>query len=100
MEQSNQSLDKSTQTTQRMKEMVYLNLEAVVKELPHKKIMKSDNTVNELWATYVELKTNYRPFATDVFTKEKPEVAVGDIITLQISTGNYKLRMRNKRDSD
>jgi len=99
MEQPNQSLNQSTQTAQKMKEMVYLDLEAVVKELPRHKIMKNkDNTVNELWATYVELRTNYRPFATDVFTKEKPDVAVGDIVTLQISTGNYKLRMRNKRE--
>lgn len=83
------------------KPLVIINVEATVKEKPQLKTITTEKGEKiELYRTYVEVHTDYRPFYTDVYTKEEPNVDVGEMIDVQISTTDYKVRLPKQRTDD
>ena len=78
--------------TSNLKPLAVVKLNATVIEEPSQKQVGTDI----LWRTYCTINTAYRPFNTDIFTKEKPEVNVGDTIDIELTSYNYKLRMKRQ----
>ena len=74
------------------KPLAVVGLTATVIEEPSQKQVGTD----VLWRTYCTINTAYRPFNTDIFTKTKPEVNVGDEIAIELTSYNYKLRMKRQ----
>ena len=78
--------------TSNLKPLAVVSLNATVIEEPSQKQVGTDI----LWRTYCTINTAYRPFNTDIFTKAKPEVNVGDTIDIELTSYNYKLRMKRQ----
>ena len=75
-----------------LKPLAVVTLTATVIEEPSQKQVGTD----VLWRTYCTINTTYRPFNTDIFTKNEPEVRVGDTIDIELTSYNYKLRMKRQ----
>ena len=78
------------QTKANGKPIAIVNLQAEVLELPVQRTIGND----VLYKTYCNIKTAYRPFNTDIYSVNKPDVQIGDVIDIQIRTSDYKLRFK------
>lgn len=79
-------------TNRNIKPLAVVALKAMVLEEPRLKKLPD----GDLYATYCAIQTNYRPFNTDIFSKEKPNYSVGEEIDIEISATAYKLRFKRQ----
>ena len=75
------------------KPLAVVSVQATVLEEPRIKKIGSD----ELYTTYCAILTNFHPFNTEIFSKNKPELSVGEQIEIELTTTDYKLRFKREK---
>lgn len=92
METTNTTKNESYQA--RKKDRIIIPLTGIVKSLPYKKeINGSDGEIITLYETKVLCENPKSIVLTNVYSKNQPDVKIGDKIPLNLESWNYKIKL-------